>query len=107
MNGTMNPSAMMPTGILMKNNQCHDRLSVMYPPANGPTIDARPNTAPIAPWYLPRSRGAMMSPMIAWDSGIIVPMPNPSMTRAIMNVSKLCASPAITDAVMKVTTPPT
>ena len=33
------------------------------PPSSGPMTVVTPNTAPSAPWYLPRSRSGMTSPM--------------------------------------------
>ncbi len=65
----------------------------MNPPAAGPTIDARPNEAPIMPWYLPRSRGEMMSPMIACDRGMMKPIPAPWTKRANTRNQKLGAMP--------------
>src|SRR5450759_876429 len=41
----------------------------MKPPTVGPTIVERPNTAIRRPWYLPRSAGVKMSPMMAGEHG--------------------------------------
>ena len=77
----------------------------MKPPAAGPTMEARPNDAPIMPWYLPRSRGEMMSPMIACDSGIRKPMPAPCTNRAKTRNQKFGANPDSADPSAKTMTP--
>ena len=77
----------------------------MKPPAAGPTIEARPNEAPIIPWYLPRSRGEMMSPMIACESGIRKPIPAPCTKRANTRNQKLGARPESAEPTVKTTTP--
>jgi len=80
-------------GRLTKKSHRQVKWSVMKPPAAGPMIEARPNEAPIMPWYLPRSRGEMMSPMIACESGMMKPMPAPWTNRAKTRNQKLGASP--------------
>ena len=77
----------------------------MKPPAAGPTIEASPKEAPSIPWYLPRSRGEMMSPMIACDSGMMNPMPAPWMKRAKTRNQKLGAKPDIADPTANTTMP--
>ncbi len=69
-------------------------------------MDATPKTAPINPWYLPRSRGGMMSPRIAWESGCRVPIPIPWTTRAAMRKPKFGANPESAEPVAKMTMPP-
>ena len=78
---------------------------MMNPPAAGPTIEASPNDAPIMPWYLPRSRGEMMSPMIAWDSGMMKPIPAPCTNRANTRNQKFGAMPESPDPMAKTTIP--
>src|SRR6266568_708667 len=80
-------------GRLTKKSHRHEEWSVMKPPAAGPMIDASPNDAPSMPWYLPRSRGEMMSPMMAWESGMMKPIPAPWMNRANTRNQKLGANP--------------
>ena len=60
----MTTKAAAPTGSATKNSQRHPQWSVMNPPASGPATEVTPKTAPMRPWYLPRCRGGMMSPMI-------------------------------------------
>jgi hypothetical protein len=84
-------------GTFTKNSQRQLKCSVMKPPAAGPMIEASPNEAPIMPWYLPRSRGEMMSPMMAWESGMMMPMPAPCTNRAKTRNQKLVASPDRSD----------
>src|ERR671910_3460475 len=72
-NTMMNASAATPMGRLIKKSHRHEKASVIQPPANGPAIEAMPKTPPRYPMYLPRSRGLMMSPIIVWESGMMVP----------------------------------
>ena len=51
------------------------------PPMTGPSTDAVPNTARKYPWYLARSRGGTMSPMIARASENRPPAPRPCTAR--------------------------
>ena len=51
----------------------------------GPMRNATPNIAPKKPWYLPRSDGAKMSPMIASATGNSAPAPRPWSPRKAMN----------------------
>lgn len=99
-------SATMPSGSVAKKLQRHPRLSVRSPPASGPATAVTPNTAPMNPWYLPRCRGGMMSPMIVWDSGMIVPMPRPWMARPTISIQKFTLKPLTTEPTMKTTSPP-
>lgn len=101
----MKPVAMMPTGMPAKNSQRQPKWSVMTPPASGPATDVTPKTAPIRPWYLPRCRGGMMSPMMVCDRGMIVPMPSPWMARAATRTQKPWARPATSEPSMKTTRP--
>ena len=78
----------------------------MKPPAAGPMIEATPKAAPIMPWYFPRSRGETMSPMIAWESGCMVPIPTPWTTRAAIRKAKFGASPESAEPKLKTTIPP-
>ena len=75
------------------------------PPSSGPTTEVTPKTAPMMPWYLPRCRGGMMSPMIVWLSGIRVPMPSPCTARAPTRNQKFVAIPARIEPSMKIARP--
>ena len=50
------------------------------PASSGPTMLARPKTAPKRHTYRPRSRGETMSPMMACAPTIKPPAPNPVRT---------------------------
>ena len=67
----------MPIGMLMKKIHSQPSWSVNRPPSSGPATEETPNTAPNSPWYLPRSRGGMMSPITASASDIRPPPPRP------------------------------
>ena len=71
----------MPIGRLIRKIHCQPRWSVNRPPSSGPATEDTPNTAPKKPWYLPRSRGGMMSPITARASDIRPPPPRPWMAR--------------------------
>src|ERR1700693_4709450 len=92
-------------GMLMKKSQRQLKFWVMNPPAAGPMIEASPNDAPIIPWYLPRSRGEMMSPMIAWDSGMMKPMPAPWTKRENTRNQQFGATPDNAAPTAKTTMP--
>ena len=77
----------------------------MNPPAAGPTIDASPKEAPSMPWYLPRSRGEMMSPMIACERGMMKPIPAPCTKRAKTRNQKFGAIPDRAEPTAKTTMP--
>ena len=70
-----------PSGMFTKKIQCQPTVSVSRPPMAGPMRNATPNIAPKKPWYLPRSEGAKMSPMIASETGNSAPAPSPWMPR--------------------------
>src|SRR5439155_26428804 len=93
MKNQMTTSVRTAIGRLTKNSHRHEKCSVMNPPAAGPTIDARPKEAPSMPWYLPRSRGEMMSPMIACERGMMKPIPAPCTKRAKARNQKFGAVP--------------
>ena len=92
-------------GRLTKKSQRHVKCSVMRPPAKGPTIEATPKDAPIMPWYLPRSRGEMMSPMIACERGMMKPIPAPCTKRAKTRNQKFGAIPDRAEPTAKTTMP--
>ena len=102
----MPTKAAIPTGRVMKKSQRQPKWSVTKPPTSGPAIEDRPKMPPIRPWYFPRWRGGMMSPMIVWDSGMRVPMPRPWMARARTRTQKFGARPAMTLPTMKTMMPP-
>jgi hypothetical protein len=82
------------------------RLSVMKPPSVGPTIVESPNTAIRSPWYLPRSAGVKMSPMIACAIGIIIPAPTPWTARKAMSWVIDWERPASIEPARNVAMPP-
>ena len=94
-----------PSGRLTKKIQCQPIVSVMIPPMAGPMTELRPNTAPKKPWYLPRSDGAKMSPMIASATGNSAPAPRPWMPRNRMNCHISCDSPHSAEPTRKIETP--
>ena len=102
----MKTRAMRPMGSDTKKSQRQPRWSVMTPPRSGPATEVTPKTAPMRPWYLPRCRGGMMSPMIVCDSGISVPMPRPCTARPATSIQKDWEKPAMSEPIMKTTMPP-
>ncbi len=66
------------------------------PPMTGPSTLEVPNTARNMPWYLARSRGGTMSPMIASARDIRPPAPRPWKARnaasSYMELAKVQAS---------------
>ena len=89
--------AIIPMGRFIQNTQRHPMLSANQPPSTGPTTLDRPNTAPITPMYLPRSRTGTMSAIMACDKIMSPPPPRPCTTRAIISQVILVANPPITD----------
>ncbi len=95
-------SATTPTGTLTRNTQRQPVIHRIWsapanrPPISGPITDATPNVARKKPWYLARSRGARMSPMIASGSDIRPPAPRPwkarNAARPSIDVAKLDSS---------------
>ena len=69
------------------------------------TLDT-PNTAPNAPWYLPRSLAGTMSPMIAWVSTIRPPPPTPWTARKAMSSPMFRDWPQRADPMRKITIAP-
>lgn len=102
----MTKIAAIPSGRVAKNSQRQPQWSVMSPPAMGPATEVTPKTAPMRPWYFPRCRAGMMSPMMVCDNGMSVPMPRPCTARPRTSVQKFGASPEITEPTMKTTSPP-
>ena len=94
-----------PIGTAAKNSQRQPQWSVMKPPASGPATEVTPKTAPIRPWYFPRCRAGMMSPMIVCDRGMIVPIPSPWMARPSTSTQKLPANPLTIDPTMNTARP--
>ena len=71
------------------------------PPSNGPATLATPKTAPKYPWYRPRSRGGMMSPMMLRAMAISPPPPMPWMARKAINWGRFWLSPHSADPTRK------
>src|SRR5450759_5370559 len=80
-------------------------LATIVGPTVGPTIVERPNTAIRRPWYLPRSAGVKMSPMMAWEIGIIIPAPTPWTARNAMSWVIDCERPASMEPARNVAMP--
>ena len=82
-----------PTGILIKKIQCHDKLSLIDPPRIGPKIG--PTTVVIA--HIPMAcdcfSGGKIRISKVWLSGIIGPPNRPCPIRQITNISKLVDKP--------------
>ena len=66
---------------------------------------ARPNAPEKRPWYLPRSAGGNMSPMIAKALPIIMPEPKPWIARQTMSCSIDCEVAAPMDVSMRTVMP--
>src|SRR4051794_41971351 len=81
------------TGTLTQTAPRHVRLSVKKPPRSGPSTVVTPNTAPSAPWYLPRSRRGMMSPITAVGGTTSPPAPNPRTAPQAVNPDLLLGEP--------------
>ena len=98
--------AMMPSGMLMKNDQRQDRLVVSQPPSSGPMAATPPMTAPQMPNAMARSRPRKLVFRIDCVAGRIMAPPTPWSRRAAMSWVPSWAAPAMTDATMKITRPP-
>ena len=96
---------MMPTGMLMKNDQRHDRFVVSQPPSSGPIAAMPPMTAPQMPNAMARSRPRKLVLRIDWVAGRIIAPPTPWSSRAPMSIVPLVDAPAMTDAIRKMTRP--
>ncbi len=70
------------------------------PPSSGPITVATPNTAPIAPWYLPRSRNGMTSAISAMAVTIRPPAPIPWSARQAISSVMFVARPQRNEPVM-------
>lgn len=73
----------------------------MVPPTSGPTIMENTMTLLIMPWYLPRSRGGISSPITAITQTATPPPPSPWTARAAINCPIVSASPLRADPVRK------
>ena len=91
-----------PIGKLTRKHQCHDRWSVNKPPRSGPMTVVTPNTAPSAPWYLPRSRSGTTSAIRAVAVTIRPPAPMPCTARHETSQAIVVASAHIRDAATKI-----
>ncbi len=60
-------------------------------------------TPAIMPWYLPRSRGGMRSPMIAMTPTIRPPAPRPCTARKPISSPMFCAMPLSAEPIRKIT----
>jgi hypothetical protein len=75
----------------------------MEPPTSGPPIIAIAITPAIRPWYLPRSRGGISSPMIAMTPTIRPPAPRPCSARKLISWSIDWDMPESADPTRKIT----
>lgn len=75
----------------------------MAPPTSGPPIMARAITPAIMPWYLPRSRGGIRSPMIAMTPTIRPPAPRPCIARKPISWLMSWAIPLSAEPIRKIT----
>src|SRR3712207_2106151 len=80
-----------PTGTLTQKHHSQPSAaeSVKKPPTSGPATADRPNSAPMGPMYLARSRAGTMSAMIACDRIISPPPPRPCTPRSEEHTSEL------------------
>ena len=74
------------------------------PPNSGPNTVVTPNTAPSAPWYLPRSRSGMTSPISAVAVTASPPAPMPWTARNAIRVVMSQAMPQKNEPTMKIRT---
>ena len=74
------------------------------PPSNGPITVVTPKTAPNAPWYLPRSRSGITSPISAVAVTASPPPPMPWTARKMISVVMSSASPQKNEPTMKIST---
>ena len=96
---------MMPMGMLMKNDQCHDRLVVNQPPSSGPSAAMPPMTAPQMPKAMARSWPRKLVLRMDCVEGTIMAPPTPWRSRAAISIVPLEEKPAMTEAIMKMTRP--
>jgi hypothetical protein len=75
----------------------------MKPPSDGPPIMATAMVAAIMPWYRPRSRGGIRSPMIAITPTIRPPAPRPCNARKPMSCPMSWATPESAEPARKIT----
>jgi hypothetical protein len=91
------------TGTFTRKIQRQLVLSTMNPPINGPTTLLNVKMLVMSPMYLPRSRGATTSPMMAKATAIKPPPPMPCTPRATTNCHIDCAMPQRTEPAAKIT----
>ena len=73
------------------------------PPSNGPSTVVTPKTAPSIPWYRPRSRSGMTSPISAVAVTVSPPAPSPWIARAAISHSIDCAAPLSAEPITNTT----
>ena len=76
----------------------------MRPPTSGPSTVDMANTLIMKPWYLPRSRGGRMSPMIVMVSVKMPPAPSPCSARHHTSIVIEVDAPHRIDPTMNVST---
>ena len=91
--------------VVTKKIQCQPKLSVISPPIAGPISELSPKMAPKKPWYLPRSDGAKMSPMMASATGKSAPAPRPWTPRKTRNCHISWLNAQRSDPIRKMPTP--
>ncbi len=78
-------------------------MSTKKPPSSGPITVDTPKTAPKKPWYFPRSRGGMMSPITAIVTTMSPPPPSPWTARNAISSAMFWESPQSADPIRKIT----
>ncbi len=73
------------------------------PPSSGPATLDMPKTPAKYPWYRPRSRGGITSPITANAIDIRPPAPSPCTARKPINSVMFCAAPESVEPIRKVT----
>ena len=97
-------AATMPIGILIKKIQCHDQLSVIYPPRTGPTAGPIINPTPKIAIAVGSFSGGKASAIILCEVDRRPPPPRPCINRQRTRVHKLADRPHMRDENVNITT---
>ena len=90
-------AAMMPTGMLTRKAQRHEKSSASHPPSSGPSPAAPPNTAPHRPKATARWRPVNSTLMTAIELGSIMAAPIAWTARAAIRKDGSWADPLASD----------
>jgi len=85
--------ATIPMGMLIKNTQCQDQLSVIQPPSRGPTMGPIMMPIPKIAMAVPCWCRGKVSRRIACEMGCSDPPESPWMTRKKMRARRLQEAP--------------